>query len=159
MYFPLAKTSLPRGEFSSPVLSRRKSSQESIVWGFSRRRLCMPENDFTLQTLRQWPDTSGLIWVSHLTRIKKCTQNCKQNWEIGQLASHLSGWANQTWYDPTFGVQKLTGLAEPRPLLGMTHFQRLPPLRAPTPWTSAWIWSQSWFAFPFLSPAARQQHA
>ena len=26
-------------------------------------------------------------------------------------------------YDPTFGVQKRTGLAEPRSLLGMTHFQ------------------------------------
>ena len=30
-------------------------------------------------------------------------------------------------YDLTFGVQKLTGLAEPRSLLGMTHFQRLLP--------------------------------
>ena len=31
MYFPLARTSLQRGEFSRPVLSRRKSNHESSV--------------------------------------------------------------------------------------------------------------------------------
>ena len=36
--------------------------------------------------------------------------------------------SKQDVYDPTFGVQKRTGLAEPRSLLGMTHFQLHLPL-------------------------------
>ena len=130
MYFPLARTSLQRGEFSSPVLSRRKSSQESSVWGcvWAGVFACI-KRDFTLETFTQGSDTWGLIWGSHLTRITRFTQDCKPNWEIGQLSSHLSGWANQTCMilHLVSKSSKLTGLADPRSLLGMTQFQRLLP--------------------------------
>jgi len=81
---------------------------------------------FTLETFTQGPDTSGLM---SLTLDKDQEVYVRLQTELRDRAVSFSSvrMSKPELYDATFGVEKLTGLAEPRSLLGMTHFQRLLP--------------------------------